>query len=249
MRIDIPTARCRAGSTIAGTVSLQGDVDIDVDVLTISLSGRSKTKSTRSQGNSSATYRGRAPLFYQTQTLFQGPHTIHSNHEWSFAFTLPDRCNARHRDAFKDRVGGFNLDPSQSLPPTFDSENISFGWHARCFITYELEANLVRNKTFARDICETRRLNFYTTRDGERPDPQFRKLSRHIVCSSPALQPGLEDTPLPFKDRLKGLYSSKHPVAKFTLNLVTPCIVAVEQSCPFYLEVDHDIEALPQTRP
>lgn len=126
---------------------------------------------------------------------------------------------------------------------SFDSSKESFGWTALCSITYELEANLVRNKTFARSISQTRRLDFCTTRHIERPDPQLGKISRPIVCSSLAIQPGLEETPLSIKDKLKGLYSSKLPVAKSTLNMVMPRVVVAEKACPFYLEVDHDIES------
>ena len=163
-------------------------------------------------------------------------------HEWDFTFTLPSRCTVGSQDPFKDQLGGFNLDPSQSLPPTFSSATRSFGWNAHCFVTYQIEAHLTRQKTFARDVKETRTLDFYTTRDIECPDPQSQPLQRTISCTSAALQPGLEDIPLTFKDKIKGLYTSKFPEARFELKMAIPSVVVLGKSCPFFLEVDHDIE-------
>ncbi|KAL9098782.1 MAG: hypothetical protein Q9163_005618 [Psora crenata] len=240
--IHVPNVRCRAGTTIAGTVSLQGHSDIDLRSITISLIGRCKTKATRSSGQNSVTYRGRAATVEETQTLFKGPHTLHPGHEWSFAFTVPAHCTARSQDAFKDG-GPFNLDKSQDLPPCFESEHDAFGWKEECFISYELEAYCARRGTFAKDLSSARRLDFYTTRDIERPEPRLTTLARPLACSSPALEPGREDIPLSFKDKLKGLYTTKLPVARFSLKVLLPKVAILGQALPLFLAVQHDIEA------
>ena len=225
-----------------GTVSLHGDTDIDVLSITISLVARCKSKYTRKTNQSSVTYRGRAEICSQQHTLFQGPNTMRTAHDWNFAFTLPSRCTSHCQDPFKDQLGGFNLDPYQSLPPIFHSENYGFGWSAHCFISYELQAHLTREKTFARDISATRALDFHTTREVECPNPQPQPSQRTITCSSPALKPGHEEIPLTFKDKVKGLYTSKFPEARFKLMMTIPSVVVAGKPCPFFLEVEHDIE-------
>ena len=242
IRINVPSTRCRAGTKIAGSVSLHGDADIDVEAITISLMGRCKTKITRNSGQSSVTNRGRATLCYERHTLFRGPHTLHSTHEWDFEMTLPARCTGRSPDRFTDEYRRYNQDPQQELPPSFQSTYNNFGWSADTFIKYELEAHLARSKTFAIDMKVNKLLSFLTTRDVERPDPQLKRFPRLLACSSQILQPGREDSALTFKDRLEGVFSRKIPCARFTINLYLPRVAVLEQHLPMFLELDHDIE-------
>ena len=242
IRINVPSTRCRAGTTIAGSVSLHGDIDIDVETITISLLARCKTKITRNSGQSSVTNRGRATLYYERRTLFKGPHTLHSAHEWDFELTLPARCTGRSQDRFTEEYRRYNQDPQQELPPSFQSINHSFGWSADSFIKYELEAHLSRCKTFAIDMKANKLLSFVTTRDIERPDPQLKRVPRLLSCSSQILQTGREDSALTFKDRLEGIFSRNIPCARFTISLRIPRVAVLEQHLPMFLELDHDIE-------
>ena len=95
-------------------------------------------------------------LYALKAALVQGPYTIHSVHEWDFAFILPAQCTARGQDRFTNEYRRFNLDPQQSLPPSFQSDHHSFGWSAQPFISYELESRLTRYKTFALDMTANR---------------------------------------------------------------------------------------------
>lgn len=242
IRINVPSTRCRAGTTIAGSVSLHGDIDIDVETITISLLARCKTKITRNSGQSSVTNRGRATLYYESRTLFKGPHTLHSAHEWDFEMTLPARCTGRSQDRFTEEYRRYNQDPQQELPPSFQSTKHSFGWYADSFIKYELEAHLSRCKTFAIDMKANKLLRFVTTRDIERPDPQLKRVPRLLSCSSQILQTGREDSALTFKDRLEGMFSQKIPCARFTINLCIPRVAVLEQHLPMFLDLDHDVE-------
>ncbi|CAF9913047.1 hypothetical protein IMSHALPRED_000891 [Imshaugia aleurites] len=248
IRINIPTTKCRAGATISGTVSLHGDVDIDVETITISLVGRCKTKVVRSNGqNSSTTYRGRAPLLEYRQVLFKGPNKLKTNgHSWPFSFTFPTRCVARGADPFKQRHGLFDLNPEQNLPPSFANENHRFGWRGECFIKYELEASLIgsRTKIFSLgDLKTEKTLDFITTRDIETLKPEFIEKFQKIACYSLRLQPGHEDGPLTFKEKLQSMRTSKLPVAMFTLHMLLPKVGILAHSLPLFLKLEHDIEA------
>ena len=248
IRINIPNIKCSAGVTISGTVSLHGDVDIDVESITISLVGRCKSKVVRSNGqNSSSTYRGRAPLLEYRQVLFKGPNTMKtSGHSWPFSFTFPTRCVARGADPFKQRHGLFDLNPQQSLPPSFTNENHTFGWRGECFVKYELEASLIGNRTnlfSLRDLKIEKTLDFSTTRDIETIQPDFIERAHKIACHSLRLQPGHEDGPLTFKEKLQSMRTSKLPVAMFNLHMLLPKVGILAQPLPLILRMDHDIDA------
>lgn len=248
IRINTQDTKCRAGASVSGTVSLHGDVDIDVEIITISLVGRCKTKVVRSNGrNSSTTYRGRAPLLEYRQVLFKGPNTMKTNgHSWPFSFTLPTRCLARGADPFKQRHGPFDINPQQSLPPSFANENHTFSWRGDCFIKYELEASLIGNRTkifSLGDLKTEKSLDFTTTRDIETLKPEFIEKRQRIACHSLRLQPGHEDGPLSFKEKLQSMRTSKLPVAIFTLHMLLPKVGILAHSLPLFLTLEHDIHA------
>lgn len=248
IHISIPSTKCRAGATISGTVSLHGDVNIDVEIITIRLVGKCKTKVVRnSNGNSSSTYRGRAPLLEYRQVLFKGPNTLKTNgHSWPFSFTFPSHCVARGADPFKQRHGLFDIDPQQSLPPSFASEKTSFAWSGKCFVKYELEASLIgsRTKIFSsRDLRSEKRLDFTTTRDIEIFNPEFIEKCHKIARSSLRLQPGHEDGPSGFTELLQSIRTSKLPVAIFQLRMLLPKVGMLAHPLPLILKMEHDMEA------
>lgn len=248
IRINIPNTKCKAGAIVSGTVSLHGDVDIDVELITISLVGRCKSKVVRGNGgNSTTTYRGRAPLLEYRQVLFKGPNTMKTNgHTWPFSFTFPTCCSARGADPFKQRYGLFDINPQQSLPPSFTSENHSFGWRGECFVKYELEASLIGNRTkffSLGDLKTEKTLDFATTRDIDTFKPDFIEKGQRIACYSVRLQPGHEHGPLNFKEKLQSIRTSKLPVAVFTLHMLLPKVGILAHSLPLILKLEHDIEA------
>ena len=250
IHINVPNTKCRAGTTVSGTVSLHGDVDIDVKVITIGLVGRCKSKVVHSNRNSDSysTYRGRAPLLEYRQVLFQGPNKMKTNgHSWPFSFTFPCHCVARGADPFKQRHGLFNINPQQSLPPSFASEHKSHRWKAECFVRYELEASLIRNRAkiffSLGDLKSEKTLDFTTTRDIETFRPEFIEKGQRIACYSIRLQPGLEDGPLTFKEKLQSLRTSKLPLAMFHLHMLLPKVGILAGPLPLILKMDHDPEA------
>ena len=253
IQINILDTRCRPGSIISGTVSLQGNDDIDVQHIAISLIARCKTKITKSRGNNSrTTYRGRAPLIQVRQGLFTGPHTLHLGHSWPFSFTVPERCEAVGADPFKTDRGAFNLDRHQSLPPVFQSQNFSFGYSAESFITYQLEASLTgsRMKLFSSgDVETTKTLRFMTSRDVEMPEPQLIAMIWPIFCASLRLEPGRENDSLSFTEKFKSMRTSKLPTARFTIRMQLPTVGVPNMNLPVVLSVEHDIEGSSASSP
>ena len=248
IHINVPNTKCRAGATVSGTVSLHGDVDIDVEVITIRLVGRCKSKVVRNNGNSSATYRGRAPLLEYTQVLFRGPNKMKTNgHSWPFSITFPSHCVARGADSFKQRYGLFDINPGQSLPPSFTSEHTGFsGWTGECFVKYELEASLIGNRTkifSLGDLKSEKILDFTTTRNIEAFKPEFIEKGQRIACHSLRLQPGHEDGPLTFKEKLQSMHRSRLPSAVFYLHMLLPKVGILARPLPLVLKMDHDAQA------
>ncbi|KAL2040133.1 hypothetical protein N7G274_007036 [Stereocaulon virgatum] len=253
IQINVPDTRCRPGSTISGTVSVQGNDDIDVQHIAISLIARCKTKIIKSRGNNShTTYRGRAPLIQVRQRLFTGPHTLHPGHSWPFSFTVPERCEAVGADSFKTDMGAFNLDRHQILPPVFQSQNFSFGCSAESFITYELVASLAnsRMKLFSSGDSESiKTLRFMTSRDVEIPEPQLRTMIWPISCASLRLEPGRENDSFTFMEKFKSMRTSKLPMARFTINMQLPTVGVPNMNLPVILSVEHDIEGSSASSP
>ena len=247
IHINVPSTKCSAGAIVSGTVSLHGDVNIDVKLITIRLVGRCKSKVARKDGDSTSTYRGRAPLLEYRQVLFQGPNTMRTNgHSWPFSFTFPSHCVARGADSFKQRYGLFDLNPQQCLPPSFASEHRSSKWKGECFVRYELEASLIGTKIFSLgDLKSEKTLNFTTTRDIETFKPEFIEKGQRIACYSLRLQPGREDGPLTFKEKLQSAFKEKlqSNLAVFHLHMLLPKVGILARPLPLVLKMDHDAEA------
>lgn len=243
--VALENPRCKAGSTISGTVELRGDDDINVVSITISLIGRCKTRIVRDMGDSAETLRGRAPLITERRILFNGPNTLHPGHSWSFQFSLPYHCVERGQDLFTSTpvsmVGTFNSDINQPLPPAFFASTNT----AVAFVSYELVANLAvgrRAPLGTKDIPTTKVLDFLTTRTVQNPDPRMSLLTRSFDCSSLALNPGHENVPLTFKQRLKSFHKTNLPMARFKIKLIYPQVAVVDRTLALKLSVDHDFE-------
>lgn len=169
-----------------------------------------------------------------------------NGHSWPFNFVIPTRCVARGADPFKQRHGLFDIDPQQSLPPSFAREYQSFGWRGECFVKYQLEASLTRDRTkilSLGDLKTEKTLDFTTIRDIETLKPDFIVKGQRIACYSLRLQPGHEDGPLTFKEKLQSLRTSKLPVAMFDLHMLFPRVGILAHQLPLILKMEHATEA------
>ncbi len=246
IRVNVPNTKCRAGSTISGTVSVHGKEDLDVQFIAISLVARCETRIRQIQKFKRPTiYRGRAPLFHDRKELFTGPHTLHPGHSWPFSFTLPLRCAAVGVDPFKQTDGPFNVDLPPAITPAIMSVELFSNLSIECFISYQLEATLVGSRTkllSSGSFDATKILHFTTSRNIDIPEPQLTTKTRPIICSSLHLEPGREYEKLSFKEKMKSIRTSKLPTAKFTIETLFPLLGVVNRTLPIILSIDHDIE-------
>lgn len=107
--------------------------------------GRAKTKIHKSNGNSSTTYRGRAPLFRQHHKIHDGPVTAKANERIQIPFSLnfpvatqnlPGIGDFRQSNRYHEESGG-------PLPPTFTTDKVGFTKRYEAFVEYRI-SNEVR---------------------------------------------------------------------------------------------------------
>ena len=106
--------------------------------------GRAKTKIHKSNGNSSSTYRGRAPLFAQHHKIYDGPYSSKTGECVRFPFSfnfpactqnMPSQGDFRQDPRFHEEAGG-------PLPPTFATSNMGFHRNFVAFVEYRIGASL-----------------------------------------------------------------------------------------------------------
>lgn len=106
--------------------------------------GRAKTKIHKSNGNSSSTYRGRAPLFRKHYKIHDGPITVEAGKSVQLPFSLnfpaatqnlPGQGDFRQSNRFHEEAGG-------PLPPTFEASNAGFSRRWEAFVEYRINAEV-----------------------------------------------------------------------------------------------------------
>jgi hypothetical protein len=106
--------------------------------------GRAKTKIHKSNGNSSSTYRGRAPLFAQHHKIYDGPYNSTSGEcvRFPFSFNFPECTqNMPGQGDFRQDVR-FHEEAGGPLPPTFATTNMGFARNFVAFVEYRIGASL-----------------------------------------------------------------------------------------------------------
>jgi hypothetical protein len=112
--------------------------------ISLIFSGRAKTKIHKSNGNTSSTHRGRAPLFSQHHKLYDGPHTSKAGECVRFPFSLnfpPATQNLPGQGDFRQDAR-FQEEAGHALPPTFAASNHGFSKSFKSFVEYVLNAEI-----------------------------------------------------------------------------------------------------------
>jgi hypothetical protein len=112
--------------------------------INLTFSGRAKTKIHKSNGNTSSTHRGRAPLFSQHHKLYDGPHTSKAGECVRFPFSLnfpPATQNLPGQGDFRQDAR-FQEEAGHPLPPTFAASNHGFSKSFKSFVEYLLNAEI-----------------------------------------------------------------------------------------------------------
>jgi len=110
----------------------------------VTFGGRAKTKIHKSNGNTSSTHRGRAPLFQQHHKIHDGPYTSKAGECVRFPFSLRFPAATQHLPG----QGDFRQDPrfqeeaGHPLPPTFAASNHGFSKTFKAFVEYRLNADI-----------------------------------------------------------------------------------------------------------
>ena len=106
--------------------------------------GRAKTKIHKSNGNTSSTYRGRAPLFAQHHKIYDGTYSSKAGECVQFPFSfnfpactqnMPGQGDFRQDIRFHEEAGG-------PLPPTFSTSGMGFTKNFLAFVEYRIGASM-----------------------------------------------------------------------------------------------------------
>jgi hypothetical protein len=212
--------------------------------ISLTFSGRAKTKIHKSNGNSSSTHRGRAPLFSQHHKLYDGPHTSKAGECVRFPFSLNFPAATQHLPGQGDfrQDARFQEEAGHPLPPTFAASNHGFSKTFKSFVEYRLNAEIrmpgidISVRALNQDdegihiLYEQPRLTA-----SEVARFKSRSFMDSIMLQNEHLLPE-EERPTGFRQKAKfALSSEKYPTYLFSIRGTMPTEVFVGQ--PLILEL------------
>lgn len=221
--------------------SLFGPLKIFAD-----FTGRAKTKIHKSNGNSSSTYRGRAPLFAQHHKIYDGTYNSQSREcvRFPFSFNFP-QCsqNMPGQGDFRQDVR-FHEEAGGPLPPTFSTNNMGFSRSFVAFVEYRIGASVrmpgIDVEIRGLDNDETRPFVLY-----EQPPPPIAEIARHkpqqfshtVNLQNEHLLPE-DERPTGFRQKTKFMLSSQqYPTYIFDIVTTVPSEIFLGQPMEFELSV------------
>jgi hypothetical protein len=213
--------------------------------------GRAKTKIHKSNGNTSSTHRGRAPLFAQHHKIYDGSYHSKSGEcvRFPFSFNFPDSSqhmpgqgDFRQDPRFHEEAGG-------PLPPTFTTKNRGFSKDFVAFVEYRIGASMrmpgIDVEIRGLDCEETRPVVLY-----EQPPPpvaemfqqKTRQYSDTVNLKNENLLPE-DDRPSGFRQKTKFMFSSQqYPTYMFDIISTVPAEIFIGQPLVFELSVHPNIK-------
>ena len=215
----------------------------------LTFGGRAKTKIHKSNGNTSSTHRGRAPLFSQHHKIHDGPYTSKAGECVRFPFSLNFPAATQHlpgQGDFRQDVR-FQEEAGHPLPPTFAASNTGFSKSFKAFVEYRLNAEirmpgidisvlgLNQGDEGIPILYEQPRLPA-----SEVANFKSRKFSDFITLQNEHLLPE-EQRPTGFRQKAKFAFSSeRYPTYQFTLRGAMPTEIFVGQPIILELNLDPD---------
>lgn len=234
-------ARAKNSQANPDLQSLFGPLKIFAD-----FTGRAKTKIHKSNGNTSSTYRGRAPLFAQHRKIYDGPYNSKAGECVRFPFSfnfpectqhMPGQGDFRQDERFHEEAGG-------PLPPTFATSNRGFGKSFVAFVEYRIGASMrmpgIDVDIRGLDNEETRPVVLY-----EQPPPpgngaarpKTRQYSHTVDIQNEYLLPE-DQRPTGFRQKTKFMLSSQqYPTYIFDIVSTVPSEIHLGQPLVFELSV------------
>ncbi|OQO11225.1 hypothetical protein B0A48_05481 [Cryoendolithus antarcticus] len=112
--------------------------------VSVTFRGRAKSKIYKNNGNNRTIYRGRAPLFSFSKSIFDGPIKMIPNEakEIPFALSFPSAVQQMLSQGNWDADGRFSIDVGDPLPPTFNIVYHGFAHRFDAFTEYRIGTTL-----------------------------------------------------------------------------------------------------------
>ncbi|KAL8836846.1 MAG: hypothetical protein Q9176_006080 [Flavoplaca citrina] len=245
LQINVHPGPYTPGSSVSGTVSLEGDGlrALKVQTIKITFSGRIKSKIT--EPNRDRTHhRARITLFQYEHVLFTGPYSMNPSHQWPFVFRFPECCQPTGLSQFKNSSKSFNEDNHQLLPGSFGHSTANFlKADVEASVRYALEAALVAPAGSRGSIERTRLLTLIHQRHELHPDPRLSFRSRDCDAQSLYLLPEYQNRTPTFKEKFKaGIGWAKSPEARYILKALLPTVAVIGRPMPLFLGVTYDAD-------
>lgn len=199
-----------AGDILTGRVVVRNPRPSTVDGLELVFEGRVKTKVTRSNGQSSTTYRGRAQLFRRMIELGKpqlDPNSgeVTRSYEMQVPMTCESGSKSGYWDRWDDTRGGYRVDDNQILPAS-GSLPIS-GWNnaREAYVSYRLTAS-VRG---AKDSEHCTSASLLVRPQPIAPSGQQITRPQRGIAKTYRLNPDFDDKKLTTKQSLKSFFHSE----------------------------------------
>lgn len=207
--------------------------------------GRAKTKIHKSNGNSSSTYRGRAPLFRKHLKIYEGPYTSKPGESIWIPFSLnfpaatqnlPGAGDFRQSNRFCEEEGG-------PLPPTFATDKVGFTKRFEAFVEYRIAAEVrmpgidVKISGTGDDFSPV--VLYEQPRVPATPEnrPKMQQFSHTVMLQNENLLPE-DQRPVGFRQKAKFKFSSEeYPTYVFDIVSTVPKEVYIGQPLSFELSV------------
>ncbi|KAF5622297.1 hypothetical protein F52700_10560 [Fusarium sp. NRRL 52700] len=174
-------------------------------------------------GNNSQEYRGLFDLCYRPKIIFQGPiHIESSKHKrkWPFTVQLPKYVN-----------DSTPLGPVNHMPPSYMLRTKNMA----AVIEYVIKAKITMTVQGHEEVLEATFPFKVICVTPESPIADFRLKQYYYqrAVSSHRLIPGMPDTKVSWKDKIKhSLHSSKDPTLTFNLFVEVPKVVQLDNLTP-----------------
>lgn len=219
--------------------------------LFVTFYGRAKSKIRKSNGQSSTTYRGRAPLFSQQIKIHDGPWTCEPGQSTRFPFSLNFPATTQpmngQGDFRQDRR--FHEEAGGPLPPTFSTKFRGFSKSTEAFVEYRLSASMsmpgidIDIRGLDSDhyipvvLYEQPRLPI-----SQAAPPQTQQFKQTNLIQNQYLLPE-EERPTGFRQKTKFLFSSEHyPIYMYDIITTAPAEVYLGQPLVFEISIRPNLE-------
>ncbi|KAK6425943.1 hypothetical protein LTR95_016187 [Oleoguttula sp. CCFEE 5521] len=212
----------------------------------VTFRGRAKSKIYKNKGNNRTIYRGRAPLFSFSKSIFDGPIKMMPNEakEIPFSLNFPGAVQQMLSQGNWDADGRFSIDVGDPLPPTFNIVYhgiISFAHRFDAFTEYRIGTTLSRRGIDIKLPSPDDESNSALVPYEQHPTPVSKAnplpmtLNYNVSLQNALLMPE-GSRPTGFKQKAKALLSSDY-YPEYHFDVLTLCPQKLFLGRPITLEI------------